>query len=58
MAADQALKAIDGIVRRESFVMGYNDGFFIVAAILLACVPVLWMSDKVKSPGAGGGGGH
>jgi DHA2 family multidrug resistance protein len=57
MAADQALKAVDGIVRRESFVMAYNDGFFIVAAILLACIPVLWMSDKVKSPG-GGGGAH
>jgi len=57
MAADQALKAIDGIVRRESYVMAYNDGFFIVAAILLACIPVLWMSDKVKSPG-GGGGAH
>jgi DHA2 family multidrug resistance protein len=58
MAADQALKAIDSIVRRESYVMAYNDGFFIVSAILLACVPVLWLSDKVKSPGGGGGGAH
>jgi DHA2 family multidrug resistance protein len=58
MAADQALKAIDSIVRRESYVMAYNDGFFIVSAILLACVPVLWLSDKVVSPGGGGGGAH
>lgn len=58
-AADKALKAIDGIVRRESFVMAYNDGFLIVGVFLLACIPVLWLSDKVKSPsGAGGGGAH
>jgi DHA2 family multidrug resistance protein len=56
-AANMALKAIDGIVRREAFVMAYNDGFFIVGGILLSCIVILWMSDKVKSPG-GGGGGH
>jgi len=58
MAADQALKAIDNVVRREAFVMAYNDGFFIVAAILLACIAVLWLSDKVKSPSGAGGGAH
>jgi len=56
-AANMALKAIDGIVRRESFVMAYNDGFFIVGGILLSCILILWLSDKVISPG-GGGGGH
>lgn len=56
-AADKALKAIDGIVRRESYVMAYNDGFFIVGGILLSCILILWLSDKVKSPG-GGGGAH
>jgi DHA2 family multidrug resistance protein len=57
-AADKALKAIDGIVRRESFVMAYNDGFLIVGVFLLACIPILWLSDKVKSPSTGGGGAH
>ena len=28
-------RAIDRIVRREAYVMAYNDGFFIVGAILL-----------------------
>jgi DHA2 family multidrug resistance protein len=56
-AADMALKAVDGIVRRESFVMAYNDGFFLVAMVLFACIGVLWFSDKVKAPSAGGGGG-
>src|SRR5450830_192891 len=58
-AADMALKAVDGIVRREAYVMAYNDGFFLVAMVLFACIGVLWFSDKVKAPsGAGGGGAH
>ena len=57
-AGDKALKAIDGIVRRESYVMAYNDGFFIVGGVLLACILILWMSDKVLSPSGGGGGAH
>jgi DHA2 family multidrug resistance protein len=57
-AANQAIAAIDRIVRRESFVMAYNDGFFIVAAILLGAIVPLWFADKVKSPGGAGGGGH
>jgi DHA2 family multidrug resistance protein len=57
-AANQAVAAIDRIVRRESFVMAYNDGFFIVAAILLGAIIPLWFADKVKSPGGAGSGGH
>jgi DHA2 family multidrug resistance protein len=56
-AADMALKAVDGIVRREAYVMAYNDGFFLVAAVLFGCIGVLWFSDKVKAPSGGGGGG-
>ena len=57
-AAQQAIGAIDRIVRRESFVMAYNDGFFIVGMILLVAIIPLWFSDKLKSPSGGGGGGH
>ncbi|PKV45599.1 MULTISPECIES: DHA2 family efflux MFS transporter permease subunit [unclassified Janthinobacterium] len=56
-AGNQALQAIDGIVRREAYVMAYNDGFFLIGAILLACILPLWLADKLKAPG-GGGGGH
>ena len=56
-AADMALKAVDGVVRREAYVMAYNDGFFLTAAVLFGCIFVLWFSDKVKAPSAGGGGG-
>jgi DHA2 family multidrug resistance protein len=57
-AANQALEAVDRIVRRESYVMAYNDGFFIVGVILIAAIVPLWFADKVKSPGGAGGGGH
>jgi DHA2 family multidrug resistance protein len=57
-AGDKALKAIDSIVRRESFVMAYNDGFFIVGGVLLACILILWLSDKVVSPSGGGNAAH
>ncbi|MYM97088.1 DHA2 family efflux MFS transporter permease subunit [Duganella vulcania] len=57
-ASDMALKAVDGIVRREAYVMAYNDGFFLVAMVLFGCIGVLWFSDKVKAPSGGGGGAH
>jgi MFS transporter, DHA2 family, multidrug resistance protein len=57
-AASQALAALDRIVRREAYVMAYNDGFFIVGAILIGCIAMVWLADKVKSPGGAGGGGH
>lgn len=57
-AANQALAVIDRIVRRESYVMAYNDGFMIMAAVLFACIAVLWFADKTKSPSGGGAGAH
>jgi DHA2 family multidrug resistance protein len=57
-AANQALEAIDRIVRRESYVMAYNDGFWIVGMILIGTIGAVWFADKIKSPGGGGGGGH
>jgi DHA2 family multidrug resistance protein len=57
-AANQALAALDRIVRREAYVMAYNDGFFIVGVILVGCIAAVWFADKVKSPGAAGAGGH
>lgn len=56
-AASQALAMVDRIVRRESFVMAYNDGFWIIGIVLLACIAAIWLADKVKSPG-GASGAH
>jgi DHA2 family multidrug resistance protein len=57
-AAQQAIAAVDRIVRREAYVMAYNDGFVIMGAVLLGCISVLWFADKVKSPGGASAGGH
>jgi DHA2 family multidrug resistance protein len=57
-AASKAIEAVDRIVRREAYVMAYNDGFWIVGMVMIIAIAVLWFADKVKSPGGGGGGGH
>jgi DHA2 family multidrug resistance protein len=57
-AGNQALAALDRIVRRESFIMAYNDGFVIMGFVLLACIVVLWFANKVKSPSGAGAGAH
>ena len=57
-AGNQALAALDRIVRRESYIMAYNDGFVIMGFVLLGCIGVLWFADKVKSPSGASGGGH
>jgi DHA2 family multidrug resistance protein len=56
-AANQALAVIDRIVRRESYVMAYNDGFWIIGLVLIGCIAAIWLADKVKSPG-GASGAH
>jgi DHA2 family multidrug resistance protein len=50
-AANQAIGVIDRIVRREAYVMAYNDGFWIVGLVLIGAIGALWFADKVKSPG-------
>jgi MFS transporter, DHA2 family, multidrug resistance protein len=49
-AANQALQVIDNIVRREAYVMAYNDSFWIVGMIFFSCIGVLWLADSVKAP--------
>jgi DHA2 family multidrug resistance protein len=58
-AANKALAMIDRLVRREAYVMAYNDGFVIMAVFLFACVGALLFADKVKAPsGPGAAGAH
>lgn len=52
-AQDMALRTLDNTIRRESFVMAYNDAFLILGISLLACILVVWTSKRV----VGGGGG-
>ncbi|MCE3603837.1 DHA2 family efflux MFS transporter permease subunit [Massilia sp. P8910] len=57
-AANQALSVIDRVVRREAYVMAYNDGFVIMAVFLFACVGALLFADNVKAPSGPGAGAH
>jgi DHA2 family multidrug resistance protein len=57
-AGNQALAALDRIVRREAYVMAYNDGFWIVGLVLLSCIAALWFADKVKAPSGPAAGAH
>ena len=57
VAQDQAIKAIDNIVRREASVMAFNNCFYFVGiALLLSGIAILGFK-KVKA-GAGAGGAH
>ncbi|QSJ14774.1 DHA2 family efflux MFS transporter permease subunit [Nostoc sp. UHCC 0702] len=50
-ARDQAIKAIDNIVRREAFVMAFNDCFYFIGiALLLSGIAILFFK-KVKATG-------
>lgn len=49
-AVSQARQTIDSLVRREAYVMAYNDSFWIIGLTLLSGIGVLWFADKVKAP--------
>ncbi|MFT7724205.1 MAG: MDR family MFS transporter [Roseateles sp.] len=57
-AQDMALKALDGIVRRESFVMAYNDAFLVLGIALVSCIAAVWLSKKVLGGTASGEAAH
>ncbi|MEB3178345.1 MAG: DHA2 family efflux MFS transporter permease subunit [Nostocaceae cyanobacterium] len=50
-AQDQAIKAIDNIVRRESFVMAFNDCFYFIGITLLLSGLAVLFFKKVKPTG-------
>ena len=41
-AVQQATGALAGIVKRESFVMAYGDCFFLLGAVLLSTIVLVW----------------
>ena len=54
-AQNQATAAIANIVRREAYVMAYNDCFYFIAcALLLSGLAIIFLK-KVKAGGAAGG---
>lgn len=55
-AHDQAIKAIDNIVRREAYVMAFNDCFYFIGIALLVSGLAILFFKKVKP--TGGAVGH
>ncbi len=51
-AGAQALAALSGIVRREACVLAYADCFFILGALLLSMVLLVWLCNSARG-GAG-----
>ncbi|MBD0303018.1 MAG: DHA2 family efflux MFS transporter permease subunit [Tolypothrix sp. T3-bin4] len=55
-ARNQAIASISNIVRREAYVMAYNDGFYFIGFALLLSAVALLFCKKVKA--GGGAGAH
>ncbi len=47
LAENSAITILDNLVRREAYVMAYNDCFFIMGMTLLLSSVFVWFSDKV-----------
>ena len=56
-ASQQALGVLASTIRREAFVMAYSDCFFVLGALLLSMVVVVWLCRPAKGSG-GVGQGH
>ncbi|HJU49604.1 MAG TPA: EmrB/QacA family drug resistance transporter, partial [Pseudogulbenkiania sp.] len=50
-AQQQAMVALDHLVRREAYVMAYTDSFFILGCVLLGSIAVMWLADRVVAGG-------
>ena len=46
-AARRAVATVDALVRRDSYVMAYNDCFFLLGCALTLSIGIIWLADKV-----------
>ena len=51
-AGRQALASIKGLVRRDAFIMAFNDAFLLIAIALLVSAGAIWFCKKAR-PGEG-----
>lgn len=56
-ANNQALTAMAGMVRREAFVMAYDDAFYVIGVLLFFTGSLVWLTKPVK-PKAGPSAAH
>ena len=45
-AKQQALASIQSLVRRDAFIMAFNDAFFVVMITLLVAAAAIWLCKK------------
>ena len=50
LAQEQALRAVDAIARRESYVMAYNDCFYFMGAAFIVSLGFIWFMKKLPAP--------
>ena len=56
LAAQEATKMLDRIVRRESYIQAYNDAFLLLSLVVIASV--IAVAFLKKTSGTGGAGAH
>jgi MFS transporter, DHA2 family, multidrug resistance protein len=47
----QAFATVSALVRREAFVMAYNDSFFVLGCVLFLSIALIWLADRVVAGG-------
>jgi MFS transporter, DHA2 family, multidrug resistance protein len=47
-AGGQALTALAGTLRREAYVMAYSDCFYLLGALLLSMVLLVWLCRPAR----------
>lgn len=46
-ATHQAMATVGVLVRREAFVMAYDDCFFVLGCVLFVSIGLIWLADRV-----------
>ncbi|MNJ88731.1 Multidrug export protein EmrB [compost metagenome] len=57
-AAEMANRTMDGLLTRQQMLVSYNHGFFMVASLILICVPVVFLIRYKKGAKAVVADGH
>ncbi len=53
LAGERALRAIDAVARRESFVLAYNDCFYVMGMAFVVGVVLTYLLQSYRTPQAG-----
>jgi DHA2 family multidrug resistance protein len=56
-AKQKAIAILDGVVSQQSLVLSFNDTFWATAALIVACLPLVFLLGRAKK-GADMGGAH